>query len=227
VSVLVFDIETGPLPPAEIEPLLPPFDEADVRVGNIKDPDKIAAKIAEAKDKQRRDFFDRAALDPMTGQILAIGYMDGQILAIGYMDATTEQWDIHADAEVVLLNEFWDRIRSDHGTIQRLIGFNVLLFDLPFLVRRSWRHGIPIPAGVRDGRYFNRSIVDLRDGWQLGNRQAHGSLDSICKFLGLGQKAGDGKDFAHLLETDRDKAFAYLEQDLKLTRALARRLGVI
>ena len=33
-----------------------------MKTGNIKDPDKVAAKIAEAKANHRQDFFDRAAL---------------------------------------------------------------------------------------------------------------------------------------------------------------------
>jgi hypothetical protein len=69
-------------------------------------------------------------------------------------------------------------------------------------------------------------MVDLRDGWQLGDRQARGSLDSIAKHLGLGGKNGDGKAFAELWRSDREKAAAYLRNDLELTARIAGALGV-
>ena len=55
--------------------MMPAFDPAEVKTGNIKDPEKVAAKIAEAEANHRRDFIDRAALDPLTGRVVAIGLM--------------------------------------------------------------------------------------------------------------------------------------------------------
>ena len=73
MNTILFDIETAPLPESELAALVPPFDPAEVRTGNLKDPDKIAAKLAEAEANHRRDFIERAALDPLTGRVLAIG----------------------------------------------------------------------------------------------------------------------------------------------------------
>jgi hypothetical protein len=42
---MVFDIETGPLPLEQLEAALPPFDAAEVKTGNLKDPALIAAKL--------------------------------------------------------------------------------------------------------------------------------------------------------------------------------------
>ena len=70
---LVFDIETGPLPEAELLPMIPGFDPTEVKVGNIKDPDKITAKIKEAEEAHYRDAKERAALDALTGRLLAFG----------------------------------------------------------------------------------------------------------------------------------------------------------
>ena len=75
MQTIVFDVETGPLAESELSALLPPFEPAEVKTGNIKDPEKVAAKIAEAEVNHRRDFFDRAALDPLTGRVIAIGVM--------------------------------------------------------------------------------------------------------------------------------------------------------
>jgi hypothetical protein len=45
--------------------------------------------------------------------------------------------------------------------------------------------------------------------------------------LGLGQKAGDCLQLRHQLEHETETAIAYLKQDLVLTEAIARRMGII
>jgi hypothetical protein len=225
MTTLVYDIETGPLPELELAALLPPFDPAEVKTGNIKDPEKVAAKIAEAEAAHRRDFFDRAALDPLTGRVLAVGVL--------YPDSR-EYLVIGDDDERQVLREFWNLSRGEMGRINQMVGFNCHLFDLPFMVRRSWKHRIPVPAGIRRGRYWSEQMVDLRDEWQLGDRQARGSLDSIAKHLGLGEKTGcephgppSGKAFAQLWQTDRAQARSYLRNDVELTAKMGEVLGAV
>ncbi len=86
---------------------------------------------------------------------------------------------------------------------------------------------VPVPFGIRRGRYWGDQIVDLRECWQLGDRQARGSLDSIARHLGVGAKNGDGKAFAELWVTDRQQAEAYLRNDVALTVKVAQALGVV
>jgi len=216
MNTLVFDIETAPLPESELAALVPPFDPAEVRTGNLKDPDKIAAKIAEAELNHRRDFCEKAALDPLTGRVLAIGVIDQNGFRI-----------LQNEDEAALLTEFWELCRGEMGRVHQLIGFNTHLFDLPFLIRRSWKHRIPVPFGIRRGRYWSDEMVDLRDAWQLGDRQARGSLDVIAKHFGVGAKNGSGADFAALWQSDRAKAVEYLRNDLELTAKVADVLGFV
>ena len=75
MQTIIYDIETGPLPEADLAALLPPFDPADIETGNLKDPEKIAAKLAEAEMNHRRNFFEQAALDPLTGRVVAVGLL--------------------------------------------------------------------------------------------------------------------------------------------------------
>ena len=75
MNTIIYDIETGPLPEADLAALLPPFDPTDIKTGNLKDPEKIAAKLAEAEMNHRRNFFEQAALDPLTGRVVAIGLL--------------------------------------------------------------------------------------------------------------------------------------------------------
>jgi hypothetical protein len=243
MQTIVFDVETGPLAESELSALLPPFDPAEVKTGNLKDPAKIAEKIAEAEVNQRRDFFDRAALDPLTGGVVAIGMLvfeefggrraEGGMarphpgpLPQGEGVEGGECVIIGHDDEAQTLREFWQYTQAEMGRMNPMIGFNIFGFDLPFLFRRSWKRRVPIPFGLRRGRYWGDQLIDLRDAWQLGDRQARGSLDSIAKHLGVGAKNGDGKAFAELWQSDRKQAEAYLRNDLELTAKIAYALGI-
>jgi DNA polymerase elongation subunit (family B) len=239
MQTIYFDIETGPLPENELAALLPPFDPAEVKTGNLKDPEKIAAKLAEAEANHRREFIDRAALDPLTGRVVAIGLLIASPHPSPFPSAEREKEAgsesqphhefkiIGHDDEAATLKEFWQVCQGDMGRINEMIGFNSNQFDLPFLIRRSWKHRVPVPHGIRRGRYWSEQMIDLRDLWQLGDRQARGSLDAVAKHLGVGSKNGDGKDFAKLWETDREKAIEYLRNDLQLTARVAEALGVV
>ena len=227
MQTIVFDVETGPLAEGELSALLPPFDPAEVKTGNIKDPEKVAAKIAEAEASHRRDFFDKAALDPLTGRVVAIGMLVfDELSEAGPAMDSGKCVIIGHDDEAQTLREFWQYTQAEMGRMNPMIGFNIFGFDLPFLFRRSWKRRVPIPFGLRRGRYWGDQLIDLRDVWQLGDRQARGSLDSIAKHLGVGAKNGDGKAFAALWQSDRKQAEAYLRNDLELTAKIAHALGI-
>lgn len=206
---IVFDIETGGLPIEQLIPLMPAF----TAPSNYKDADKIKANI----EAQKKDWLDSAALSPVTGRVLAVGHMTGDNFDL-----------IGDDDEKVLLEMTWQLLDLALSTSRKVVGFNIYHFDLAFLMRRSWHHGVKIPRiiGAWSGRYWNWSedIIDLRLVWQLGDKQTHGSLDDISKFLGGPGKSGSGKDFAVLWNSDREKAIAYLKQDLELTRTLYQRM---
>jgi len=209
---VVWDIETCSLPESELRAIMPPFDPDSVRTGNIKDTQKIALKIADSKAAYEADYFENAALDPLTGRVLCIGLLLGDKFSI-----------LDNPDEAQLLGEFWGRCVIPG---RRMIGFNCFLFDWPFLIKRSWRYGIQ-PQGVRKGRYWSHDLIDLREVWQMNDRQAHGSLDSIAKHFGVGEKTVNGKNFAYLFETDRPKAIEYLQNDCELCRRIAERMGVL
>lgn len=211
---IFFDIETGPLPEAELLATMPPFDPADVKCGNLKDPQKIADKIAAAEANHKQDYIERAALNPMTGHVLAVGVVrEGQFEILGH------------DDEAQLLTQWWALIGPSYG--RQLVGFNICGFDLPFLIRRSWRLRVPVPPGLRArGRWWADDIVDLRDLWQLGDREVHGNLGAIATWFGVGGKNGDGAEFARLWREDRARAEAYLRNDLDMTVKVAAVLGV-
>ena len=207
---IIFDIETGALPFGELA--IPAFNPADVKLGNTRDPDKIAERIRQAEENHVTDYIKNAALDALSGQVLCIGYrLERDEPAILSSDA---------DGEAAMLRQWWELLNTWERQ-PRLIGFNVKSFDLPFLIKRSWKHRITPPYWIRNGRYWNDLIVDLREVWQLGDNRAHGSLGAISRHLGLGEKTGNGADFANLWKTNRQAAIDYCLQDVKLTQQVA------
>ncbi len=209
-STIYFDIETGPLPLSELH--IPPFDPADVKLGNIKNPDLIAEKIQKAEESHAADYIKNAALDALSGQILCIGYrIDHDVPSVLCADT---------DGEAEMLRQWWRLITSMERQ-PSMIGFNVKPFDLPFIIKRSWKHRIMPPYWLRQGRYWSELVVDLRETWQLGDNRAHGSLGAISRHLGLGDKAGSGADFSLLWNTNRQAAIDYCLHDVKLTQQVA------
>jgi len=207
---IIFDIETSALPFGELA--IPAFNPADVKLGNTRDPDKIAERIRQAEENHVTDYIRNAALDALSGQVLCIGYrLERDEPAILSSDA---------DGEAAMLRQWWELLNTWERQ-PRLIGFNCKAFDLPFLIKRSWRHRVAVPYWIRHGRYWNDLIVDLREVWQLGDNRAHGSLGAISRHLGLGEKTGNGADFANLWKTNRQAAIDYCLQDVKLTQQVA------
>lgn len=207
MNKLIFDIETGPRSDAMewLEEVSAP--------SNYKDQDKIRAYVAERKI----ELLEKAALSAVTGEVLAVGTYDGIFKQIYCFDNEKDT-----------LAEFVATLNEDSFTeTPILIGFNSESFDIPFLVRRCWAHGIQFPH-----RFYRRPSsyefsIDLMKMWQMGNKEDRISLNKACKLLGLGEKSGDGKFFSQLLKEDREKAMEYLRQDLDLHYKLAERMGAL
>ena len=168
----------------------------------------------------------------------------GRVLAIGVGDSM-ENCDIRCvsahhddDCEAELLEWFWSEILTPTVRQGRqLIGHNILDFDVPFLVRRSWILGVDVPPPVMSPnyRYAGDCWLDTRKVWECGTRGSNvpGNLDVIGRAFGLGGKTEgmNGADFWKLIHTgdkaDRAKAVDYLLRDVQLTIDVASRLGVM
>lgn len=212
-----FDCETAPLPEDYIRKmgLLPEFEPP----GNIKDPAKIAEREKAHVEKALAD----AALSPITGCVCAIGWQIGN-------DAKTYEGLVATGSvtEASLLQEFWRHVKNylNMSSTNRICGFNIKKFDLPFLVRRSWINDVD-PYDLFDGRYWrDRNVIDLRERWTFGDRYEPGSLGVLATLLGIGEKNGSGEFFHKLLIADPVAAHAYLKNDVQLLPRLAAKMGV-
>ena len=209
---LIFDVETMGLDRETILASVPPFDPDNVKLGARKNPDLIMAFMAEAQDSYYERWIERAALDARTGTVLCIGIK-------------TNEFEILEGAEPVIISDFWELWENRDNS--SFIGFNCHRFDLPFLVRRSWHCGVPLPRNLWDGRYFNKSFIDLMSYWSCGNREEMISLDHLARFFGFPPKTGHGKNFSKLWYEDKPKAIEYLKTDLEITAQAARKMGLL
>ena len=207
--MIFLDIETAPLPAEEIEAFAPEF----AAPSNYKDAEKIAANIAE----QKLAWLERAALSPLTGRVLAIGLME---------DGGDEVTIHHGEDEAALL----EALLEDAGdfTDGPLVGWNVKGFDLPFLSRRLWRHGMRPPKWwtARPGWGKEPLVLDLMEEWKCGDfKAAHTKLDHAARFLGLAGKTGaHAKDFGKLYAEDLEAALEYLRRDVELVQQIHGRI---
>ena len=226
-----YDIETGPRPEEEIRPFYheKTFDEFEAGCDKRWKPETVEAKYVEYTVTGWGDFMEKAALSPVTGRVLVIGMLHkGQPLFIDGPD------------EAKNLQEFWVVVEDFLSKKTPLIGHNSNSFDLPFLVRRSWLLGVPVPREVRQGRYWNPLFRDTMEQWSFGARE-YAKLDVLGQYFSVGQKTEGvaGKDFHKLWfgtmdvhkwgtpEEQRAKALEYSGQDVKLTAAIAAKMWMV
>ncbi|NBU83438.1 MAG: hypothetical protein EBS21_02325 [Sphingomonadaceae bacterium] len=220
-NAFVYDIETVPLSEARLA-LVEPEHKAP---GNLKDPEKIAAAIAE----KAKEWREKAALSPITGRVAMVGAKidESEILHLAFADADDDELDLQ---EGVMLMRLWKCAKSSMMDGKILVSWNGHGFDIPFLIKRSWALKVTIPPeiDIRNKWGMQPPWIDLMREWQCGDKTAgYTSLNTAAGFLGLGQKAGDCLQLRHQLEHDPETAVAYLKQDLALTEGIGRRMGII
>jgi len=189
---LFFDIETVANPKA-VKMLPEPTPPK-----NLKDPHKIEAKIAQLK----KDQIAKAALDPDTALVKAIGW----------------RWGVHGEdiikvikptkaKERALIVSFWDALKLSRGLS---VGYNIIGFDYPVLLRRSMELGIkpnifpdmspyalsstydlmyvmygkPVPKGKTQKWMAYRYGIDQNFDDRSGGDVASMSDDEIALYLG-------------------------------------------
>lgn len=259
---IVFDIETGPLPDDVLSErftfdeskisgfslLSQEFDPATVKTGNLKDEAKIKEKIEKAKEdfqtkkrtaeialeEGRADawnaFIEKAALSPLTGQVLAVGVWDNTADSDKEFLISCVQ---DGFAERDLIEGTMGLLESAILSGQRIIGHNVIAFDLPFLIRRGLFYGIAPPVSLTNqlDAYKPSHIVDTMRYWQFGNRgEQNVSLDKLAQFFGTTRKNGSGAFFYKKFfgsSTERTESIEYLYNDIVMTVEIAGKLGVI
>lgn len=202
---LILDIETYTLDDAKN------FIEEPSAPANYKDPLKIAAFIEEAKARE----LSRCALNLDLCRIVAIGFASDAGEGVYVMQDEAE--------EASRLIEMWEII----ARTPQIIGFNLLSFDLPVMIRRSQYLGIA-SVGLNLDKY-RTAHLDLMEFLSFRDKEKRRSLDFYCKRFGIAiPDTTTGKDIDALVKAGEWGAVeAHCRADVQKTAALARRVGVL
>ena len=231
MSSVVFDIETGPGSDEVLKELFVPKTREEFVGDRNWKAETVEANYKKYLDGALEEFKRSAALNAISGQVLAIGYrsIDKKVI-----HGQGEESEGRAMTEFDVLSKFWHYYQQLRAASRSMIGFNIKDFDIPFIVQRSIIQNIAIPPSLfsGNGRYLDSLFVDLRDVWKAGVYNGKGSLDAICRACGIGAKTEgvDGSMFAELWMGGSEKraiAKHYLLNDLDMTWQLADRCNAL
>ena len=226
-----FDIETSPQSDEALRKLYtePTFEEFAESCDRRWKPDTVAAKYKEQEGKGFEAFRDRAALSPLTGRVVAIGWTADNLCQPQIIGS-----NVVCDAtEKPMLVDFWELLKGWLDSKLTIVTHNGFGFDLPFLIMRSRYHNIDIPVDLMrsTGRYVNWNplLIDTMQVVAFGDGRRFTKLDALAKFFGVGGKIEgvSGKDFHKLWQSDHAKACEYLRNDVAITAAVAKKLAVV
>lgn len=209
---IVFDLETAPIADAAdyLEPSSAP--------ANYKDPEKIAAYLADAQQKA----LDKAALDLDLCRIVALGFDDSTLTS--QLEPTIYTMPLGEPEERAMLREFWAKVGD-----RPLLGFNCLAFDIPVLLRRSLYLGVE-PRPFVMSKYKHPGITDLMQVLSFDGLLPYRGLAFYVKRFGLDVPADahTGSDIGQLVAAGNWPAVAeHCRIDVIKTRLLAQRIGLL
>jgi len=212
--IAAFDIET--IPDMSKLHLLPPVEAAK----NLKDPEKVAADIAEKRQKQ----IDKMGLDPLTARVFCYAFANDRYAHANILS------EFNDDTEREMVQGIMKVLGKED---MRLVTFNGIGFDLPFVYKRAIVLGVspanfgapPLTAWTK--RYSADNHYDLMKIWCQWESGSYVGLDVLASaILGQGKAEMDFTDFPELIKTPegREKIKMYCAKDVALTWALFERM---
>ena len=185
---------------------------------NLKDPEKIAADLAQKAQEQR----EKLSLDWNLNRIVAMGWQTEDESEPAITLAGVEF------SERAILGAFWREARG-----RRLIGFRARTFDVPVLIQRSRLLGVP-HRSVNLARFGRGDVTDLSDLLTFDDQPCtyvmRRTLTNFCRLFGVEtpEDPVEGKDIAELVKSgDWEAVRNHVRVDVLKTVGLARRLGVV
>src|SRR5262245_5216519 len=204
---ILFDIETVPLGEAGL------YLEDVEAPSNYRDPLKIEEYI---RGKQREQL-ERAALDVDLCRVVAIGSM------LPDSDQPNVQLAVDEKDEREMLELFFTLAQQCF-----FVGFNILDFDLPVLLRRALYLNVDVPYVALD-RYRHPRVLDVLQKLTWNGKLKYRSQSFYCRRFGLPVEDDEheGSDVPALVASGRiDALVHHVRCDVLQVRALAIRLGL-
>lgn len=162
--------------------------QTEKRAADLKERQKaqiltVEKNIKDRKEQQIKDM----ALDPYLGRICAFGVKGTEIEEKDYLKEITDV------DEKKLIVRLYDNIGLYDNTRRRLVGFNSLTFDNPFIYIRGMLLGVrpPLkPLSMFSKKYSHEDHMDLRLALSNGDQYKKGKLGDYGKWI-LNQEKED------------------------------------
>jgi hypothetical protein len=210
-----FDIETIPcqLPGARDE-----YIAAVTAPAQYKKPDSIAEWLKENREAEGEKAWLQTSFDGGAGHVCVIGWAIDDEEPRAYIADGVEN-------ERKLLQNFYSAL-TDVGPGRKLVGHNIIGFDLPFLWKRSMVLGVKPPWTLpRNPKPWGELVADTMLMWDQTQR-AGGSMDRLCRLMGIPGKGDmDGSKVWPAVRDGRILEVAdYCKGDVNRTRELFKRM---
>lgn len=223
MKTVYFDIETIP---SQLPGIRDEFIAAVQAPAQYKKPESIAEWLKENREAEGEAAWLKTSFDGGVGHVVCIGWAVADEPANVYKVHTNAP-DGDRDAERTLLEDFFTTLQ-EAGHCQ-LVGHNLIGFDIPFLWKRAMVLGVKPPFNFpRNPKPWSELVADTMLLWDATQR-AGGSMDRICKLMGIEGK-GDFSG-ADVWPTIRDEGIAglhkvaeYCRGDVERTRAMFKRM---
>ncbi len=189
--------------------------------------------LDEATDGQQITIEERckqSALDGASGRLLCIGFIDERGTQKPLRGVIGWNHQVHGfeSNEATLLADFWELMRGFRVERDRIVGHNILGFDLPFIYQRSIICGVRPTVDLPFNRYRNLPVYDTLCEWTKWDFRRKISLETLARALNLpSPKTTDanGSRVAHLYREGSFQAIHdYCLRDVETTREIYRRL---
>lgn len=223
-NTLFLDIETFGSKPEFVEPTLPTA--ADVKVGNLKDEVKIAAKIAEslpvmiaeaiAKAHEENDKEWRSnALKSVKGKVISLSYAMNDEPVVNLVVDSSEK-------ELELLLQFEEFLKSIAPLHQQtfVVAHNGLAFDFPWLRHRAMKYRLQHLFELLNFSKYDPRARDTMDMFRGTDYRNYYSMDGIAQFFGVEGKTDMKGSEVHdaFLAEEYEKIAEYCGHDVEVLR---------
>lgn len=197
MTVMTLDCETIPLVSDEIR-----AEVADsIRVpGSYSKPETIDNWIKTVKPGLVDAELARGGLDATRGRLLSFTYA---------IDDDDPVCIMHDDERTLLQAAMGEISDMPAGTVY--VGFNHSGFDLPFMRRRAWANGLPVPRRPYKVKPWDDCVLDLMLLW-APERDGRISLDKLCRVLGVHSPKAGGFTGADVWPAYQDGAIGRIKE---------------
>lgn len=211
--ILTIDIETiptqCPVLAAHVASMVQP-------PATLKKPETIAKWWAEEAEEAKRVAIEKTAFDGAFGELACV--------SIAVDDGLPVTWvRDHNSSEANMLVSLADMLHDVIDRTPRIVGFNHVNFDLPFLWKRAIKHGVFLPRMPRYVKPWDRDVFDVMTNWDSKN---YIKLGELAKALGIeSDNEYTGADVWPMYQQGRyDEIGRYCADDVVLTRAIYKRM---